>query len=108
VLEQTLDSAKDYVSVDDVVDLVLRIAREGRQRVYNVASSANVTHGEIVDCLQATTGCAVEVRPHAARAVFPQIAIGRVTEEFGYRSARLLEDLPGVVARCAPVPRARA
>jgi cephalosporin hydroxylase len=63
VLEQTLDSAKDYVSVDDVVDLVLRIAREGRQRVYNVASSANVTHGEIVDCLQATTGCAVEVRP---------------------------------------------
>jgi nucleoside-diphosphate-sugar epimerase len=107
VLGQTLDSAKDYVSVADVVDLVLRIAQHGRERVYNVAGGANVSHGEILDLLRARTGCAVEVRPGAVRAIFPPIAISRVTAEFGHRPARLLDDLPDVVASFAPLHGAR-
>jgi nucleoside-diphosphate-sugar epimerase len=108
VLEQTLDSATDHVSVDDVADLVLRIARQGRDRLYNVASGASVTHAEIVETLRAATGCTVEVRADAARAVFPPIAITRVSREFGYRPARLLDDLAGAVATRAPLHGARA
>lgn len=98
VLGQTLDSEKDYVSIRDVVDLVLRIADRGRHRVYNVAGGANVTHGQVAEALRAATGCAVRVHAAAARTVFPPVSVARAAEEFGYRPARLLDDLAGLVA----------
>jgi nucleoside-diphosphate-sugar epimerase len=98
VLGQTLDSAKDYVSVQDVVDVVLRLARGGRHRVYNVAGGREVSHRDLVGSLRAATGCRVEVRTDAVRLASAPISIARAIEEFGYRPARLLDDLPGLVA----------
>lgn len=98
MLGQTLDSAKDYVSLHDAVDLVLRIAVQGRDRVYNVASGLNVTHAQIVETLRAVIGCRVEVRPGAPCLALPPISIARAVTEFGYQPARLLDDLPGLVA----------
>src|SRR5262249_3848275 len=42
VLQTALDSCKDYVRIDDVVGLLLRVAFEGRERLYNLASGMNV------------------------------------------------------------------
>jgi nucleoside-diphosphate-sugar epimerase len=105
VLEQALDSAKDYVGIGDVVALLLRIAEHGRERVYNVASGVNVTHGDIVEVLRNLTGCAVRVEPDAPTVRFPPISIDRIAHEFGFVPTPLLEALPGLVEQSRLAPR---
>lgn len=100
-LESTLDSARDFVSLGDVVVLLARVALEGRERVYNVASGITVTNRELSDALARLTGCTVHVRPGAQRVVRAAIDISRVSDEFGFRPARLLDDLPGLVGAVA-------
>jgi nucleoside-diphosphate-sugar epimerase len=93
-LESSLESSRDFVSVWDVVSLLSRIALEGRERVYNVASGTSLTNLELTDALAGLTGCEVGVRAGAPRVVRPRIDISRAAAEFGFSPARLLEDLP--------------
>jgi nucleoside-diphosphate-sugar epimerase len=97
VLETTLDSEKDYISIAEAVDLLIQIASGGQQVVYNVASGNNVTNREIVQHLAGLTGCRVEVRPDAKTVKFPPVDVDRIRSEFGYEPARLLENMEGLV-----------
>lgn len=84
LLRTSLDSAKDYIGVDDAVRLLLRIALEGKSKVYNVASGVNTTNGAIAGWIRERTGCSVQVADDAPDVIFPVIGIGRITKEFGY------------------------
>src|SRR5207253_7711805 len=55
--ETALDSAKDYVDIDDVCESLIRIARDGNEAIYNVASGVPVSHREIAAELQRLTQC---------------------------------------------------
>lgn len=79
---QAPDSSKDYVPVEHVAAALVKIARHGRHRLYNVASGRNVSHREIADLL-ASAGYSVRFKEGGAPARFPPIDIGRVTQEFG-------------------------
>lgn len=96
-LRTTLTSAKDYVAVGDVVALLPRIARHGQERIYNVASGRRTTNGEIVAELRHLTGSAVGVDDEAEERVFPEVAIDRVRDEFGFAPGHVLDALPGLV-----------
>jgi nucleoside-diphosphate-sugar epimerase len=97
VLRTAPTSAKDYVSIDDVVDVIVRVAQEGTHPVYNVAAGRNVTHQALVDRLRDLTGCRVTAIPGAPEVVQPVISVRRLQEEFDYRPAAVLDDLPSVV-----------
>jgi nucleoside-diphosphate-sugar epimerase len=84
-LETTLDSEKDYISVDAVVPLLVAIALRGRQRIYNVASGTNTTNRELIASMQQTFGCNVTVAANARTIRFPRIDVTRIREEFGER-----------------------
>jgi nucleoside-diphosphate-sugar epimerase len=90
VLRSAPDSAKDYVHLDDVVELLPRIALAGRHRLYNVAGGRNLSHRQWLDALQVQTGCAVELAPGAPCHVFPPVDIGRIRDEFGFAPRRVL------------------
>ena len=96
-LETSLDSAKDYVSITDVVELLPRLAAGGRERIYNVAGGVNVTNREIVEVIAGLTGCSVSVKPDSETWVYPEIDIGRARREFGFSPSPLLRDLPALV-----------
>jgi nucleoside-diphosphate-sugar epimerase len=98
-LRTALDSEKDYVSVDDVTDLLVKIALGGRHRLYNIASGRQVSHKAIVEALAAATGCRVEVAPGAPSVRFPAIDPSRIREEFGFVSRDVLDALPALAAR---------
>jgi nucleoside-diphosphate-sugar epimerase len=83
-LQTTLESAKDYVHIDDVVRLLIFIAKSGEHRIYNVASGLQTTHQQWTDQLVKQTGCLVEVAPSAQTLKFPQINIERVNDEFNF------------------------
>jgi nucleoside-diphosphate-sugar epimerase len=96
VLGISRDSAKDYVYVGDVVQLMAKIALSGHRRLYNIAAGFNVEAGPIIDRLSELTGCAIEVTPGAPTVTFPPIDIERIRTEFDFVPTPLgclMEDL---------------
>lgn len=98
VLKTSLDSAKDYIGVGDVVALLPRLATDAREPVYNLASGVNVTNGDITTELARLTGCTVSVDPDSETWVYPETSIDRARREFGFQASRLVDDLPDLVA----------
>jgi nucleoside-diphosphate-sugar epimerase len=97
VLRTALESAKDYVSIDQVTPLLVQIATGGRRRLYNVASGLDTSHGTIVRELVKCTGCGVDVVPNAPRTGFPRIDISRITDEFEFSPRELAGDVARLV-----------
>jgi nucleoside-diphosphate-sugar epimerase len=97
VLETHPETRRDYVAVDHVVDLLIRIASEGVHDIYNIASGETVSTSAIAEGLHQLTGCEVQVSPAAATSRSPSIDVTRIRNEFGFASRRLLDDLPDLV-----------
>jgi nucleoside-diphosphate-sugar epimerase len=93
VLQTALDSCKDYIRIDDVVGLLLRVAFEGKERLYNLASGVNVTHRELLEVIQDVTGCELEVLPDAQAVTFPPIETKLIRSEFGFVPTKIMDDL---------------
>ncbi len=102
VLRTALSSAKDYIHVDDVVEVLLRIACEGRYAVYNVAAGRQVTHAEWIQRIVELTGCSFEVAPDAPVVRFGPVNVARITDQFRFvprsvYSALSIGDRPRIV-----------
>jgi len=97
VLQTSLDSAKDYVDVRRIAELLPRIARDGRRRVYNVASGENTTHAEIIGAIRRIIPCVVNVPPDAPTVTYPVISTTRIREEFAWAPCRVLDDIEHLV-----------
>jgi len=97
-LRSSLESERDYISIDDLVPLLVRIATNGRQQIYNIGGGENITNREVTATISALTGCSVSVVPGAPTTGFARIDCSRVEEEFGFTAARVLDDLPRLVA----------
>ncbi len=74
-------SAKDYVAVERAAQALADIALSGRHRLYNVASGARVTHGEVAGWL-AAAGATVRFAEDAPRRTLPAIDVSRLAAEF--------------------------
>jgi nucleoside-diphosphate-sugar epimerase len=94
------ESAKDYVHVQDAVQALIRIALEGREPLYNVASGRNVGSGELAEELRRVADCTVDFGAGAATVVFPPIDTARLQAEFPFSPRSVLDDLPGLVDEC--------
>ena len=84
-----------------------RIAGAGRERLYNLASGASVTHAQLAGRLGEILGCGVAYAPGALESRFPRICNQRICNEFGFRPRAVLEDLPepsGSIGRIAGAP----
>ena len=97
VLRSAPESCKDYIWIDDVVQLLTHIALEGKHTMYNVASGKNLLHKDIVSRLSSLTGCHVDVLPDAVPQIFPGIAVDRICEEFAFVPKPVLEHLDCLV-----------
>ncbi len=87
-------SEKDHVSVEDVVDVTLRIAVSGKERVYNIAAGRNTRQGELLERIAAVSGCSIEVKSGSRAVRFAPIDIRRVRSEFNFRARDIVEDIP--------------
>lgn len=82
-LRSALDSAKDYIHIDDCVAVLARLAKGPAQGIYNVASGIRTPHSEWIDAIRAATGATLSVEPKAPRFLFPPIDITRIRSECG-------------------------
>jgi len=90
-------SEKDYVHVEDVVKLLLRIAPEGLNRLYNVASGENVSHADIAAKLSQSSGATITFEENSQVRRFPHIDISKIRSEFGFEPQNLLNELPNLL-----------
>ncbi len=98
MLQSDPASAKDYVLLDDVIALLPKIATQGRDWIYNIASGTNVPNSEIANRLVALTGCKLTLQPASPRSTFPPIDVTRIRAEFNFSPAQALDALPSLVA----------
>ncbi|MET0313478.1 MAG: SDR family oxidoreductase, partial [Hansschlegelia sp.] len=96
-LQTDPSSWKDYVMIDDVCDLLAKIAFEGRSPIYNVASGVDITHGALVERLSALTGATYDVKPGAPVSRFPKIAVDRIKSEFKFEPRDVMSYLPDLM-----------
>ena len=96
-LRDSLDTSRDYVSVDDATDCIMEIATTGRHRIYNVGTGRPVSNRELAERFRELTGCEVERLPGGASLCRPQLSVDRVRQEFGFRGSDILADLPALL-----------
>ena len=97
-LRSALESEKDYVMVDDVVDLLPKIAMHGRHRCYNIASGVNIPHSEIVNSIASKIGFVGTVVHDAPKIIYPTIDIRRIQSEFNFVPKNVLFEIPTLVS----------
>jgi len=97
VLNTSPESEKDYISIHDVTDILLKIAQNGRFSLYNVASGRNISNSDIMKKLQDFTQCEVIVNPTAKKVTYPPINIQKIKQEFSFSPSSLLNDLQKMI-----------
>ncbi|MBI5450845.1 MAG: NAD(P)-dependent oxidoreductase [Gammaproteobacteria bacterium] len=82
-------SAKDYVSITDVVRWLPQIALQGVHSIYNVASGKNTSNADIAAMLE-RKGVVVRFAAEAPLWSFPVIDTSRLAQEFGGAKSSLI------------------
>ena len=96
-LHTKLESEKDYVHIDDVVQVLFDIVLSGKNRIYNVAKGENTTNRDIITKLQEITSCKIEILPNAKNYSFSKINIARLVNEFNFNPKSLLDYIEDIV-----------
>ena len=97
ILHSTLDSEKDYVYIDDLIELIPKIILSNKFSLYNIASGYNTTSKKIIDEIIRLTDCKIEIAPDAKKFSSSQIDITRIKNEFNFVPTNIIEKIENVV-----------
>ena len=78
------NSIKNYVNVEDVIPLILKIINKSKFRIYNIASNKLYSLKFIADCIKKNTKCKIKYSNQKIRYNEPKINITRVKKEFKF------------------------
>lgn len=93
-LRTALSSTKDYLWIDDAVQLLARMAVSDHTGIFNVASGEGVANAQIVEALRRDTGFAVSVAPDAPAWDFTAIDMRKTQRAFAFTPRRFEEYFP--------------
>jgi nucleoside-diphosphate-sugar epimerase len=97
ILHSTLDSEKDYIHIDDVIKILIKISLNGKHKIYNIARGQNTKTKDIVEEISRVTGCQVEVMLDSKEYSFPVISTDRVKSEFEFNPRSIISDLEDII-----------
>lgn len=92
-------SEKDYIDIEDVVELLPAIALHGQRSIYNVASGHNLAHRDWIGALRQTLEFELRADSDLPLIGFSPISIHRLAQEFGTPSRSPIDRLPALVRR---------
>jgi len=98
-LHSAPDSAKDYLLLEDMLPLLAKIASQGRERIYNVASGVNTPNQAITDVFAKVLKCAVHYAPNAPTVIHPCMDVARIAGEFSFQRGDFLGSLARSLTR---------
>ncbi len=87
------NSTKDFIYVDDAFDVLLKIIKTGKHRLYNVASGKNIKLSKILKEIKKITNCKINYTNSSNIIKEPKINIKRIINEFNFKPKNNLIDL---------------
>ena len=78
-------SSKDFLYVNEAIDVMLKIIKRGKNRLYNVASGNNITLSKISLKIKEITGCKINYKNQKKLVKEPIINIDRIKNEFNFK-----------------------
>lgn len=98
-LHSPLASSKDYLFIDDAVDLLIKIALTGKEKIYNLASGKNTTNQEIINKLKNHINFSFTVADNAKLNVFPKICVKKINAEFNFIPQNITTLIPNLLKK---------
>jgi nucleoside-diphosphate-sugar epimerase len=95
--QTALDSAKDYIYIEDVTLYLKKIAEFEGSGIYNIASGELTSNRQIADCLAERLGVAIAVTNNAPLRLSQKISIKKTVEAFGFKPRRFSEFFPNLL-----------
>jgi len=87
------NSTKDFIYVDDAFDVLLKIIKKSKHRLYNVASGKNIKLSKILKKIKKITNCRINYTNTSNIVKEPKINIKRIVNEFNFKPKNNLIDL---------------
>lgn len=81
------ETVRDYIYIDDLIDLSLRAVDSGRNAVFNAGSGSGISLNELCNCIRSVTGSALSVQYQPARAFDVReivLDVARAREDLGW------------------------
>ena len=99
VMRTTPDSSKDYIFIDDAVNLILQIALSPDSKgIYNIASGYNTNNESILNELSTLTSAEVVYSENPEKIIFLPIDISKIIVEFGFKPTQnIIGLLPNII-----------
>ena len=91
-------SSKDFLHVDEAIDVLLRIIKKSKHRIYNIASGKNLELYKIANEIKNITNCKIFYKNKKNFVKEPIIDIKRIRNEFNFRPKKnLLKSLDKII-----------
>ena len=93
-----VNSKKDYISINDVIDIIFKIQKKNKFRIYNIASGKNIALKKIIQIIRNKTNCRVFTKNQNIKIKEPIISINRIKNEYNFKPSLDIEkDLPSLI-----------
>ena len=86
------NSKKNYLNVQDAVEVLIKIINKGKYRLYNIASDKRYSLDFISKTIQKITKCKIKCYNQKIRYDEPLININRVKKEFKFKPKNNFKD----------------
>ena len=94
------NSLKDYLSIDDAMNIILKIIQSGKESIYNVASGKRISLISIANQIKKITNCKIIYSNQDKKINEKLINISKIEKEFNFKpSTSLLKDLNRLVIK---------
>jgi len=87
-------SSKDYILIDDIVSLLIQLATDDEQGIYNLSSGINTSVNEIISEIKKYIPNFATVNADGKPIVFPRISNKKITAKFNYKPQSLIQFIP--------------
>ena len=87
------NSTKDFIYVNDAFDVLLKIIKRGKHRLYNVAAGQNIKLFKILEEIKKITNCKINYTHSPNVVKEPKINIKRIINEFNFKPKNNLINL---------------
>ncbi len=95
----SVSSTKDYILIDDVINLIFKIQKKNKFKIYNIASGKNISLKKIIQIIKRETNCKVFTKNQNVKIKEPIISVNQIKKEYNFKPSLNIENhLPKLIA----------
>ena len=93
-------SKKNYININNVIDIIIKIMNKSKYRLYNVASDKRLTIEKIASSIKKVTNCKIIYSNQKERFDEPKIDITRIKKEFKFKPTNNFDNfMPDIIKK---------